>query len=117
MEKRFKIGVMTDSFRTPFAVSLDKAVEVGAEGIQLYVTSGEMLYSSFTPEKIAETNRLLKEHGLVVSAVCGDFGGHGFESEEENKWKIPASKAVADLAKALGTGDRCCYDTYRRCSR
>ncbi len=103
MEKRFKIGVMTDSFRTPFAVSLDKAVEVGAEGIQLYVTSGEMLYSSFTPEKIAETNRLLKEHGLVVSAVCGDFGGHGFESEEENKWKIPASKAVADLAKALGS--------------
>ncbi|MDD4124646.1 MAG: TIM barrel protein [Eubacteriales bacterium] len=104
MAKRFKIGVMTDSFRTPFAEALDKAVEVGAEGIQLYVTGGEMLYSSFTPEKIAITNRQLKERNLVVSAVCGDFGGHGFESEEENKQKIPASKQVADLAKALGSG-------------
>ncbi len=104
MAKRFKIGVMTDSFRVPFAEALDKAAEVGAEGIQLYVTGGEMLYSSFTPEKIELTNRQLKEHNLVVSAVCGDFGGHGFESEEENQWKIPASKRVADLAKALGSG-------------
>jgi sugar phosphate isomerase/epimerase len=101
MAKRFKIGVMTDSFRVSFAEALDKAVEVGAEGIQLYVTGGEMLYSSFTPEKIEQTRKLLADHNLVVSAVCGDFGGHGFESEEENKWKIPASKQVADLAKAL----------------
>jgi sugar phosphate isomerase/epimerase len=103
MAKLFKIGVMTDSFGVPFAEALDKAAEVGAEGIQLYVTGGEMLYSGFTPEKIELTNKQLKEHNLVVSAVCGDFGGHGFESEEENKWKIPASKQVADLAKALGS--------------
>lgn len=103
MKKRFKIGVMTDSFRTSFAEALDKAVAVGAEGIQLYVTGGEMLYTTFDDAKIELTKKQLAEHGLVVSAVCGDFGGHGFESAEENAWKIPASKKVADIAKALGS--------------
>ncbi len=99
----FKVGVMTDSFKKPFAESLDKAVEVGAEGIQLYVTGGEMLYTSLDGKKLEEVKKQLEERNLVVSAVCGDFGGHGFESEEENEWKIPASKAVADIAKRLGS--------------
>ncbi len=99
----FKIGAMTDSFKKPFAESLDKAVEVGAEGIQLYVTEGEMLYTKLDDKKLEEVKKLLEERNLVVSAVCGDFGGHGFESEEENEWKIPASKAVADIAKKLGS--------------
>ncbi len=103
MSKRFKIGVMTDSFKLPFEQALDKAVEVGAQGIQLYVVEGEMIYSSFNDEKVAKVNKLLKDRGLVVSAVCGDFGGHGFETHEENEWKVPASKAVADLAVKLGT--------------
>ncbi|MEG2004184.1 MAG: sugar phosphate isomerase/epimerase family protein [Clostridia bacterium] len=95
------MGVMTDSFKKSFVESLDKASELGAEGIQLYVTGGEMLYSELTDAKIQQTKKLLIERNLVVSAVCGDFGGHGFESEDENKWKIPASKSVADLAKKL----------------
>ncbi len=99
----FKIGAMTDSFKKSFKESLDKAVEVGAEGIQLYVTGGEMLYSELTDERLEEVKKLLAERNLVVAAVCGDFGGHGFESEEENAWKIPASKAVADIAKKLGS--------------
>lgn len=103
MSKRFKIGVITDSFRVPFETALDKAVEVGAQGIQLYVVNGEMVYTSFTDEKVAKVNSLLKDRGLVVSAVCGDFGGHGFQKNEENEWKIPASKAVADLAVKLGS--------------
>lgn len=103
MEKRFKIGVMTDSFKLPFEQALEKAAEVGAQGIQLYVVNGEMVYSSFDDEKVAKVNKLLKEKNLVVSAVCGDFGGHGFQLTEENKWKVPASKAVADLAVKLGS--------------
>ena len=39
----FKIGAMTDSFKKSFRESLDKAVAVGAAGIHLYVTGGEML--------------------------------------------------------------------------
>ena len=94
---------MTDSVKKPFFEALDKAVEVGAQGIQLYVVEGEMSYKTFDDEKIKAVNDALAAHGLVVSAVCGDFGGHGFATEEENVWKVPASKEVASLAKKLGS--------------
>lgn len=94
---------MTDSFKKSFKDSLDKAAELGAEGIQLYVTGGEMLYSDLTEERIEQTKKLLAERNLVVSAVCSDFEGHGLESEEENKWKIPACKQIAKLAHELGS--------------
>ena len=53
----FKIGAMTDSFKKSFRESLDKAVEVGAEGIQLYVTGGEMLYSNLDDAKLEEVKK------------------------------------------------------------
>ena len=99
----FKIGVMTDSFKLPFEQGLAKAAEVGAQGIQLYVVEGENKYDTFDDAKVERVRKLLDQYGLVISAVCGDFGGHGFERADENAWKIPASKAVADLAVRLGT--------------
>ena len=99
----FKIGVMIDSFKLPFEQGLEKAHEVGAQGIQLYVVEGENKYDTFDDAKVARVRELLDKYGLVISAVCGDFGGHGFEREDENAWKVPASKAVADLAVRLGT--------------
>ncbi len=99
----FKIGVMTDSFKLPFEQGLAKAAEVGAQGIQLYVVDGEMKYDTFDDAKVAHVRSLLEQYGLVISAVCGDLGGHGFERTDENAWKIPASKAIADLAVRLGT--------------
>jgi len=100
---KFKIGVMVDSFKLPFFEGLDKAKEIGAEGIQLYVVDGEMKYDTFDDAKIAKVNEELQKRGLVISALCGDFGGHGFERADENAWKVPASKAVAELAVKLNS--------------
>ena len=86
----FQIGVITDSFRVPFAEGVKKAAEVGAQGIQLYVVDGETKYDSFDDAKVERTKELLRQNGLVISALCGDLGGHGFEREDENRWKIPA---------------------------
>ena len=38
----FAIGVMLDSFRLPVKEALKKAREVGASGVQIYATKGEM---------------------------------------------------------------------------
>ncbi len=122
--RNFKIGVMTDSFRTTFVDALDKAKELGAQGVQMYVTEGDMFYKNLTDERIEQAKRELAIGGLVVSAICGDFGGHGFETEAENEWKIPSSKLVADLAVRFGAPvvtthigvvpeDNTC-ETYRR---
>ena len=38
----FPIGVILDSFRTDIPTALAKAVKVGAQGLQVYATTGEM---------------------------------------------------------------------------
>ncbi|MBN1352010.1 sugar phosphate isomerase/epimerase [candidate division KSB1 bacterium] len=98
-----KIGVMVESFRLSAREGIAKAAEVGAQGIQIY-TSGKEIH----PDKLDKAARkeLLKyihSHDLVVSALCGDFGGHGFEKAEENAWKIDITKRTIDLAVDLQT--------------
>ena len=38
----FPIGVIIDSFRTDIPTAVKKAAEVGADGIQVYASMGEM---------------------------------------------------------------------------
>jgi len=97
-----KIGVMAESFRLPFVEAVAKAAELGAEGLQVYATQGYLKYDEMTKDKIRETLDIVHSHGLVFSALCGDFGGHGFMDPEENKWKVEASKRIVDLSNELG---------------
>lgn len=101
--KKFSIGVMADSFQLSFEQSIVMAREVGANGVQLYAVQGEITPENLTAEKRKNVNRILKENQLVVSALCGDFGGHGFARKEENILKIEKSKRIVDLALDLGT--------------
>jgi L-ribulose-5-phosphate 3-epimerase len=100
----FKIGVMVDSFRLGIEEGIKKAREVGASGIQIYATSGEMAPENLSPVRRKEILDMIKANGLVVSALCGDLGGHGFTRREDNVWKIEKSKRIIDLARDLETG-------------
>jgi len=97
----FKIGVITDSFRTTFKEAVKKAAEIGAEGIQFYATTGEMAPENLDAEQRKEILSMLDSNGLSISAVCGDLGGHGFMNEADNKWRIEKSKRIMDLARDL----------------
>lgn len=99
----FKIGVMLDSFRLGVIDGIKKAREVGADGIQIYATQGEMAPENLSKSKRKQILDLVKSNGLVISALCGDLGGHGFTLEEDNIWKIEKSKRIMDLAKELET--------------
>jgi len=96
-----KIGVMVDSFKLGIKDGIKKAKEIGAEGIQIYAVKGEMDPYNLTKEDRRELLKLIKENGLVVSALCGDLGGHGFAIKENNEVKIEKSKRIMDLAKDL----------------
>lgn len=99
----FPIGVMSDSFCCKtIEQGLSEAQRSGASGVQMYAVSGEMAPENITEEKIAEIKESLKRHNLVVSALCGDLGGHGFERAEDNVAKIEKSKRIIDLALELG---------------
>lgn len=100
---RFPIGVIIDSFRTDITTAVKKAASVGAQGIQVYATRGEMAPENMNAAKIADFKNLVADNGLVISALCGDLGGGGFCFADRNPEKIEKSKRIIDLAKELGT--------------
>lgn len=99
----FSIGVIADSFLLPFEQAVIKAREIGAQGVQVYAVQGEITPESLTPSKKKYVKNILNDNGLVISALCGDFGGHGFSRSDENISKIEKSKRIIDLALELGT--------------
>ena len=98
----FSIGVILDSFRLPIPEAIKKAHEVGAQGLQVYATGGEMAPENMTPEKQKAFLQLCRDNNLVISALCGDLG-KGFTDPALNPSLIERSKRIVDLAKELGT--------------
>jgi len=96
-----KIGVMVESFRQDFETGVKKAAQLGAAGIQAYASDGELQFDKMTKDKVKEVLDIVKSNGLIFSAICGDFGGHGFEDKADNVKKVENSKRVLDLAKEL----------------
>jgi len=99
----FKIGVMVDSFRLPIPEGVQKAREVGADGMQVYVVDGNMRPQALDAEARRKFRKLVEDKGLKISALCGDLGGHGFQNAAENEDKIRRSEEIVDLAVDLGT--------------
>lgn len=102
MSKRRKVGVMVESFRLGVIEGLKKAAELGVDGVQIYVTRGEI-----TPEKLDDVERqrfkkMVADLGLTISALCADYG-KGFLDASLNPELILKSKRCIDLAVDLGT--------------
>lgn len=98
----FPIGVILDSFRCDIPTALKKAVKVGAQGLQVYATYGEMSPEELVGEKRGEFKKMVADHGLAISALCGDLG-EGFGNPNRNPALIERSKRILDLAVELGT--------------
>ena len=97
-----KIGAMVESFRAGLVGGLEAAAEVGADGVQIYATSGEMHPDNMKAPARKELRKRLADLGLELAALCGDFGGHGFQDAAENVKRVEDSKHVMDLALDLG---------------
>ena len=98
----FPIGVILDSFRKPVPEALALAQSMGVQGIQVYSTYGDLSPKKLVGAKRKEFLDLVKSHGLVISALCGDHG-NGFGNAEKNPQLIEDSKRILDLAKELET--------------
>ncbi len=97
----FPIGVMIESFKLPFREAIERASALGAKGIQMYATTGEMAPENLTEQRIKEILDIVKSNGMVFSALCGDFGG--LSDLERNKERIERLKRVMELALKLET--------------
>ena len=97
------IGIIIDSLRNKTkAEQVQTAARLGAKGIQVYATRGEMAPENLNAAQRREFLNLVKDNGLVISALCGDLGG-GFGHKEENAERVEKSKRILDLAKDLET--------------
>jgi len=97
-----KIGVMVESFRIGLEAGLRTAAELKVDGVQISATSGEMHPAKLQGRARANLRKRLDDAGLEISALCGDFGGHGFQVAAENRQRIDDSKRVMELAVDLG---------------
>lgn len=95
--RSFPIGIMLESFRLPINEALDKAHDLGVQGIQVYTTRGELAPQNLSASQRKEFLQQLKDKGLVISALCGDLG-HGFGNPEKNSELIEQSKRIVDLS-------------------
>lgn len=98
----FSIGVMLESFRLDYQEAIKKAVELGAQGIQVYTTKGDLAPENMSGAKRREFLTMVRDSGLVISALCGDLG-HGFGDKERNADLVERSCRILDLAKDLET--------------
>ena len=99
---RFPIGVILDSFQKPVDEALNLAESLGVQGIQVYATTGAMSPEELTGERRAQFKHMVGDHGLIISALCGDLG-HGFGDPDKNPALIEKSKRILELAKELDT--------------
>ena len=100
-----KLGVISDCFKRSIEESISLAGKLGMDGIQIYAVSGEFCPEVLlaSEEKIEYYKSLLKENNLVVSALCGDLGGHGFEIEADNAVRVERTNKIVDLACKFDT--------------
>ena len=99
---KFPIGIILESFHKSIPEAVKMATDLGAQGIQVYATYGELSPKNLTGSKRSEFLSMVKDHGLKISALCGDLG-HGFGNAEKNPQLIEDSKRILDLAKELET--------------
>ena len=99
----FSIGVMLESFHKPAAEAMAIAQQIGAQGLQVYATPKALEQKGITTAAAQkEFFKMVKDHGLVISALCGDLG-HGFGNPELNPDLIEKSKRIIDLALEFET--------------
>ena len=98
-----KIGVITDCFKKSHSEGIIQASKLGMHGVQIYATTGEFSPETLNEDQKREYKKLLLENALVVSALCGDMGGFGFEIEKDNKERIEKTKDIIDLAVEFST--------------
>ena len=96
-----KIGVIPDSFQVPFKEAVILAKNLGVQGLQPFVTRGEMAPENLTAQDRADLLKYVKENGLVFSALCGDFGMN-FKTKD-NEEEIKRTMSMMDLALDFDT--------------
>ena len=89
-----KIGLIADFVGNTFENSIIKAKEIGATGVQKYMTTGIFNAWDLDAAKVKEVNDIMDSNGMIFSAICGDFG-----LDLDDDTIVEKSKRVLEKAK------------------
>lgn len=97
----FPIGILVDSLKKEdIKEALKISSKLGADGVQMFSTTGENSPENLSKEKRKELLKIARDNGIIFSAICGDLG-KGFSNPEINSQLIEKSKTIMELAKDL----------------
>lgn len=97
----FPIGVILESFQQKDEVkAMEMAQQLGIQGVQIYAAPEKLFGRSMDAKARREFSNKLRDHGLHISALCGDLG-YGFGDAENNPRLIESSKRILDMALEL----------------
>lgn len=99
---KWKIGILVDNLKMGVKPGIKKAAEIGADGVQLYCTKGEMMPEAMDASARQAFRTMLADLGLELSALCGDTGKGFFDAATLDE-QVKDAKAFIDLADDLGT--------------
>ncbi|MFP4057464.1 MAG: sugar phosphate isomerase/epimerase family protein [Candidatus Brocadiia bacterium] len=99
MAKR-RLGVLVDSLRLGVRRGIEKAAETGFQGIQVYVTGGEMAPERMTSSARREFRRFVADRGLELAALCVELGGYAAPGALDER--IVRTQRMLDLGVDLG---------------
>ena len=96
-----KIGALDSSLRKPLPETVRKFAEMGLQGIQIRIHPE---FLAFPETRLDEIRAMCADHGLIISAVCGDdMGTTRFGVRNEWRDRVFLCKAIADIAAKLQT--------------
>lgn len=98
-----RIAAFIDGLHLPWAEAVATASRLGLGGIQ-FTPAGPLAPAALDAGARRRLRTDLAARGLVLTALCGDLGGHGFARADEQAWRLEATRAVLDLAVDLGCG-------------
>ena len=90
---KWKVGVLVDNLKIGIGEGIEKAAELGADGVQIFCTEGEMLPGAMDAEARKAFRRKLDSFGLALSALCGDTF-KGFEEEKRCGIRMMAKRVL-----------------------
>ena len=98
-----KTGILLDSLQLTLYEGLSFAAAAGADGVQFYASRGPLTPWNSSAEDRLTFKRRCDELGLELAALCGEFGGHGFERVNEHAARISKTRDLIDFGLELGT--------------
>jgi L-ribulose-5-phosphate 3-epimerase len=97
-----KISLLADDLQLPPKDALRTAARLGAAGVQLYATRGELAAENLSGSGRRDLARFIRSLGLDWTALCGDMGGGRFADAAHAQQFVERTKRVLEMAREVG---------------